>query len=414
MPAGTSRWTLIALLGAATFINYLDRGSLAVALPMVSKDLGLGPREQGIALSAFFWTYTAMQIPIGRLVDRYSIKYVYAALFAMWSFAAAATGLVHGLLTLIVCRVLLGIGESVYLPGGLKVVSLHFRSEESAWPAGLFDLGAKLGLAIGTAVDVWLLVVFGWRSLFFRTGLAGLVWLIPWLWLYPSDRQRAAAPAARIDWRALSANRALVGMSLGFFCWDYFWYFLISWLPTYLYTVRGVELPKLALFGSAPFVVFAVAEGVGGWWAGWLVRRGADLSRVTKGFAIAGLAIGLLIIPAALVASRMWSIAFLLAAGASGLACANLLAIPKICAPANEVALWTGVQNCVGNIGGILAPIVTGFVIAWSGSYVPAFLIVSVILVLGMLAYGWIVPPLRAEEEERAAQVTLRAAGQPG
>src|SRR5262249_42865786 len=157
MSTGTSRWTLVALLGAATFINYLDRGSLAVALPVVSSDLGLGPREQGIALSAFFWTYTAMQIPIGRLVDRYSIKYVYAGLFAMWSLAAAATGLVHGLGALIACRVLLGIGESVYLPGGLKVVSQHFRSEESAWPAGLFDLGAKLGLAVGTAVDVWLL-----------------------------------------------------------------------------------------------------------------------------------------------------------------------------------------------------------------------------------------------------------------
>ena len=161
-PSG--RWTLVVLIATASFINYLDRGSLAVALPVISKDLGLNPIAQGAALSAFFWTYTAMQIPMGRIVDRYDIKVVYAVLFAIWSLSAAATGLATGLWTLIAARILLGFGESVYLPGGLKVVSLHFTSEETAWPAGFFDLGTKLGLALGTAIDVWLLVNFGWRS----------------------------------------------------------------------------------------------------------------------------------------------------------------------------------------------------------------------------------------------------------
>jgi MFS family permease len=400
MAASSSRWTFIALLGAATFINYLDRGSLAVALPMMSKDLGLGPREKGLALSAFFWTYTAMQIPVGRFVDRHNIKYAYAAMFALWSVAAAATGLVTSLAALLVCRVLLGIGESVYLPGGLKVVSLHFRSEESAWPAGLFDLGAKLGLAVGTAVDVWLLLRYGWRSLFFRTGLFGLLWLVPWLWLYPSHDRYAATESARLDWRSMLKDRALVGMSLGFFCWDYFWYFFISWLPSYLYDVRGVELPRLAVFGSAPFLIFAATEGLGGWGAGWLTRRGADLSLVTKGFIIVGFAFGLLIIPAALVDSSALSIAFLFGAAISGLACANLLAIPKMSAPPDQVALWAGVQNCVGNIGGILAPAVTGIAIARTGSYVPAFFIVSVVLVAGMFAYGIVLPRLRPEEQQ--------------
>ena len=367
-------------------------GQLAVALPVISKDLGLGPQEKGLALSAFFWTYTAMQIPVGRFVDRHNIKYAYAVLFALWSLAAAATGLVTSLAALIICRVLLGIGESVYLPGGLKVVSLHFRSEESAWPAGLFDLGAKLGLAVGTAVDVWLLLRYGWRSLFFRTGLIGLLWLVPWLWWYPSHDRHAAAEYARLDWRSMLKDRALIGMSLGFFCWDYFWYFFISWLPSYLYDVRGVELPRLAVFGSAPFLIFAATEGLGGWGAGWLTRRGADLSVVTKGIIIIGFAFGLLIIPAALVDSPALSIAFLFGAAISGLACANLLAIPKISAPPDQVALWAGVQNCVGNIGGILAPAVTGIAIAHTGSYVPAFFIVSVVLIAGMFAYGVVLP----------------------
>ncbi|HEX9365239.1 MAG TPA: MFS transporter [Vicinamibacterales bacterium] len=400
-PPVRGRWTLIGLLAAATFINYLDRGSLAVALPVMGRDLGLGPAEKGIALSAFFWTYAAMQIPMGRLVDRYSIKRVYAACFGLWSLAAAATGFARGLWSLVACRVLLGIGESVYLPGGMKVVSLHFRPEESAWPAGVFDLGAKIGLAIGTAVDVWLLVTFGWRSLFFRTGLVGLLWLLPWWWLYPADR--AAGPARpAIDWGRLTRDRALVGISIGFFCWDFFWYFVVSWLPSYLVDVRHVTLPHVALFGALPFLVFAAAEALGGWGAGALIRRGASTSLVTKGLIAAGFALGLFIIPAALVESPAWSIGFLLAAPLSGIACGNMLAIPKMKAPEDQVALWTGVMNCVGNIGGVLAPAITGIVVARTGSYVPAFLTVSAILVVGIAAYTLIVPPLSAETLEGA------------
>ncbi len=413
----TRRWTLIALLAAATFINYLDRGSLAVALPFISRDLGLSPVQQGFALSAFFWTYAALQIPVGWLVDRYSIKRVYAAAFTLWSLSAAATGLVRGLSDLVLCRILLGIGESIYLPGGMKVVSLHFRAEESAWPAGVFDLGAKVGLAAGTAIDVWLLVRFGWRSLFFRTGLAGLLWLIPWLWLYPSDR--VAAPRSsqapsntpgrstpeKTDWGALLTHPTLVGISIGFFCWDYFWYFVISWLPSYLYSVRGVALPRLALFGALPFLIFAGAEAIGGWGAGALVRRGRDLSWVTKGFIAAGFAFGLLVIPAALVESRVVSIAFLLAASMSGIACGNMLAVPKISAPEHQVALWTGVQNCVGNIGGVLAPVATGYLIARTGSYVPAFFVVAAVLVAGAVSYLFLVPRLPGEGRAGSAKL---------
>jgi MFS transporter, ACS family, D-galactonate transporter len=388
------RWTFIALLGAATFINYLDRGSIAVALPFISRDLQMGPTAQGIALSSFFWTYALMQIPIGWMVDRYDVKRVYAVAFAIWSLSAAATGLVRGLGDLLLCRVLLGLGESVYLPGGMKVVTLHFRAEESALPAGSFDLGAKVGLAIGTTIDVWLLAEFGWRSLFFRTGIFGLVWLVPWLWLYPSARPVDASRPMRVDWDRLSRDRRLFAMSLGFFCWDYFWYFVVSWLPSYLFTVRHIPLPGIAIFGALPFLIFAATEAVGAWAAGAMMRRGTPLSVATKGLIAAGFALGLLVIPAALVESRSASIGFLLGASFSGIACGNMLAVPRICAPDDEVALWTGVQNFVGNIGGVLAPAITGVVIAQTGSYVPAFFVVAALLVVGIAAYTVMLPRL--------------------
>jgi MFS family permease len=389
------RWVFITLLSTATFINYLDRGSLSVALPFISRDLHLGPVQQGLALSSFFWAYALMQIPMGWVVDRFDIKRVYAAAFVLWSLSAAGTGLVRGLGDLLLFRVLLGLGESVYLPGGMKVVSLHFRAHESAWPAGLFDLGAKIGLAVGTTIDVWLLVEFGWRSLFFRTGLAGLLWLIPWLTLYPR------APAVRrehvrVDWRRLVRNRALLSMSLGFFCWDYFWYFIISWLPSYLYNVRHVQLTRVAIFGALPYVIFAAGEGLGAWGAEALVRRGADLSRVTKGFIAAGFAIGVLVVPAALADSPAVSITFLMLAALSGISCGNMLAVPRICAPDDEVALWTGVQNFAGNIGGVIAPAATGFAIASTGSYVSSFFIVGAVLVVGIVAYVFMLPSLTA------------------
>jgi MFS family permease len=158
--------------------------------------------------------------------------------------------------------------------------------------------------------------------------------------------------------------------------------------------VRGVALPNLALFGSLPFLIFAIAEAIGGWGAGRLVRRGGNLSHVTKGFIAAGFAFGLLVIPAALVESRALSIGLLLAASMSGIACGNMLAIPKISAPENQVALWTGVQNCIGNIGGVLAPIITGYLIFRTGSYVTAFFLVAGILVIGAASYLFVVPPL--------------------
>lgn len=396
------RWTLIGLLAAATFINYLDRGSLAVALPVLSRDLHLDPVQQGLTLSAFFWTYAAMQIPMGRLVDRYNIRIVYAASFGLWSLAATATGFATGLWTLVLCRVLLGVGESVYLPGGMKVVSLGFRDEESAFPASVFDLGAKVGLAIGTAVDVWLLVAFGWRSLFFRTGLVGLLWLVPWLWLFPRQLHGSES-RARIDWKGLAVDRSLIGISLGFFCFDFFWYFLISWLPTYLHDVRHVTLPRIAIVGALPFVIFAAAEGLGGWSAGVMLRRGWNLSMVTKGSIAAGLGLGLLITPAALVESPGLAMALLCGAAASGIACGHMLALPRIRAPHDQVALWTGVQNCAGNIGGILAPLVTGIAVARTGSYLPAFLTVSAVLIVGIASYTLVVPELMTTSSSAAA-----------
>jgi nitrate/nitrite transporter NarK len=155
-----------------------------------------------------------------------------------------------------------------------------------------------------------------------------------------------------------------------------------------------MSLLKIALFGSLPYLIFAAAEAAGGLSAGAMIRRGAGLSRVTKGFVAAGFAIGLFIIPAAIVESTGASIAFLLASSVAGIGLGSLISLPKICARDGEVALWVGIMNASGNVGGVIAPLVTGIVVQKTGSYVPAFLTVALVLLVGIVAYTIVVPSL--------------------
>src|SRR5271156_103642 len=178
----SGRWTIVWLLFAASLINYLDRSSIAMALPMLSKDLGLGPESKGLLLSAFFWLYALMQIPVGWAADRVNLRWLYFAAFLLWSVSQGLTGFAGSLVVLIMFRMLLGVGESIYLPGGTKIVSLLFGPAERGLPCGLFDFGTRMGLVLGGLTIPWLLVRFDWRLTFRLLGFAGLLWVIPWLW----------------------------------------------------------------------------------------------------------------------------------------------------------------------------------------------------------------------------------------
>src|SRR5581483_2611261 len=197
-------------------INYLDRGSLSVALPFVGRDLHLDPLQQGWALAAFSITYTLAQLPAGWLVDRWPLKWLYAGAFALWCLASAATGLASDLFMLIFFRLLLGIGESVYVPGGLRFISEQFGPTERSIPTAIFDVGCKMGLAIGLVIEAWILRDFGWRWMFLSTGLAGLLWLLPWLLLYPTPAHSVRVPRAVMPRKALMSivrNRNAWGMA---------------------------------------------------------------------------------------------------------------------------------------------------------------------------------------------------------
>lgn len=395
------RWIVVGLLFTASLINYLDRAALSLALPLISADLHLLPASKGLLLSSFFWSYALMQIPVGWCADRINLRWLYAGAFALWSLSQGLTGLAGSLEVLILFRILLGIGESIYLPGGTKIVSLLFEPAARGLPSGLFDFGTRTGLVLEGILVPWFLLHYGWRYTFGLLGFAALVWILPWLLLFPrrlasANKSTVSAPP-RGSLRARPSaliNRNLLGICLGFFCFDYYWYVLVTWLPDYLVTVRQVSIVRAGLYASLVFFTFGASEPIGGWIADQLIRRGWSETRARKGIVSLAFLTGLLLLPAVRASSTPMSVGLLMGAALVGLSTGNLLTILQACAPADKVGIWTGAENFAGNLSGIAAPLAVGILIKRTGSYVPGFELGSIILLLGLLAYWFVVGEL--------------------
>ena len=396
------RLAIVLLLFMASLINYFDRAAISFALPLISKDLHLGPESKGILLSSFFWSYALMQVPIGWCADRFNLRWLYAAAFALWSLAQGLTGFAGSLLVLVSFRILLGVGESIYLPGGTKIVSLLFSQKERGLPSGFFDAGTRTGLVLEGVLVPWLLVYYGWRHTFLIIGFAALVWLVPWFLFFPrrleAMKNGPTPPKAGVSsafrWRAL-LNRNLLGICLGFFCFDYYWYVLVTWLPDYLVTVRHLSIRQTGFFSALAFFTFGAAEPIGGWMADYLIGRGWDETRTRKGIVTVAFLTGLLLIVVLHTADTRMAVAVLIGASLVGFSTGNLLAILQSCAPLEDVGIWTGAENFAGNLAGIIAPLVIGLLIKTTGSYVPGFSIGSIVLLLGLLPYWFIVGELK-------------------
>ena len=395
------RWTIVFLLLVASMINYFDRATISFALPLISKSLGLNSAAKGVLLSAFFWSYALMQVPAGLLADRANLRWVYAGAFTLWSVAQALTGLATNLLNLICFRVLLGVGEAIYLPGGTKAVSLLFPLSERGLPCGLFDFGTRTGMMLEGILLPWLIKHYGWRTTFVVIGVSALLWLIPWLCIAPRQMRAVrdandsltGAPTAVLPSRR--QYRDLIGICLGFFCFDYYWFLLVTWLPDYLVTVRHLTLMKAGIYASLPFLVFGICQPLGGWLGDQLTRSGWNETRVRKGLISIAFLTGLLLIPAARAASPQVTIVLIMGGCLVGLSTANQLVILQGCAPPECVGLWTGIYNFVGNLAGILAPLLTGFLIQWTQSYTPAFILAAVVVAAGQFSYWFLVGPVQ-------------------
>jgi MFS family permease len=242
---------VVALLTLAAFINYVDRGNLATAGPLIRDQLGLSNTQLGFLLSAFFWSYAPGQLPAGWLAERVNARLVLACGLAVWGVATALTGLATGFIMLLVLRVTLGIGESVMYPASFKILAREALSGQLGRANGWMAAGQLSGPAFGTLAGGLLMVWLGWRVVFFVFGCASLLWLWPWLRTpRAAAPQRSPGPKDSPSALMILRRRELWGSCLGYFCQAYALYLVLSWLPVYLVKARGFSMTEMAQIGA--------------------------------------------------------------------------------------------------------------------------------------------------------------------
>jgi len=395
------RWWVVCWLSLGMVIAYCDRVNLTVALPEISKTFPMDPEQQGRALSAFFWTYTIFQIPAGMLVDRHGARLLYLCGFLLWSVASALTTLTTGLTSLIAFRLLVGMGEAVVTSSSLHYIRAHFQEKQRGLAVGIYMTGTKIGPAIGLPLAAFLVVQYGWQAMFLIMGAGCLAWLGPYLvWVKKDDPAARGSQATLQGAQKMSLAKALStpamwGVILGTYCYMYFVYYCMTWMPQYFQKVHGMSLTKTSWYSGVSFGGMAAVAALAGWWADRMIARGGDPVRVRRGFTIAGFVMAAMQTFSVWVSSESLMIFFTVASLCGlGLATANYWALTQTILPG---ALPVAIQNTAANLAGIVAPWLTGWIIKQTGSFQAPIQVIGVWLLLGIGAYVFLVRRPKAE-----------------
>ncbi|MBS1828844.1 MAG: MFS transporter [Acidobacteria bacterium] len=382
------QWTILALLVTCSFICLVDRTNLSVAATDIQRDLRLSDSQLGLLLSGFFFTYASFQLLAisGWVADRFHVSWVLAAGLLVWSAATVLSGLAQGFVAIFGMRLLLGIGESVAYPAYARILASNYKEHHRGLANALIDASTKAGTSLGTLMGGLLILRYGWRPFFVLLGVAGLLWLIPWgLWAPRGagmGAQRKTEGAVGV--RAILRQRAAWSTALGQFCANYFWYFLITWLPGYLEKERHFPKDKMAVFGSLAFLIIGVVSVTSGWLADRWIRVGGSPTRVRKTFAGSGLALSTMILPVAVIRDESSAMALLfLACIAFGIYTPTIFAITQTLAGPLAAGKWTGLQNGFANLAGVAAPLLTGWIVQVTGGFHLAFVLAAMIALAG-------------------------------
>ncbi len=393
---GGRRWVVIGLLSLGMIIAYASRSNLSVALavPDFIKSFQLSDTDRGALNSAFFWAYAALQIPAGWVVDRYGVKLPYTISFLFWCLAAAGTAFARSARQLTALRVVLGIGESVVSPASYRWIRFNFVEKERGLAVGLYMTGTKIGPAIGTPLAAYLIMLYDWRVMFLMIGLGGLIWLIPWMVLVKDDDRQLAKEATKkaggrtIPFRRIMFSPVTWGTVIATFCYMYFVYFCMTWMPAYFVEQRHLTLSRMGLYTFFSFGGMAIVAALAGWAADRIIARGGNPVAVRKWFTIAGFAVACTELIGAQSSSLTVALIFaVVSLSGLGLATANYWALTQTLIPAAAIGRISGVQNCSASVAGIVAPILTGWLKQQTGSYKAPMQAIWFFLVLGVLSY---------------------------
>ena len=408
-----ARYLVMLMIFVSVVITFLDRSNLSITAPAMRTELGIDTVHMGWLLSAFGWTYAFFQIPGGWLVDKIGPRFLYPAILILWSGATVMLGAVSGIVTLIALRLLIGLLEAPSYSINNMVVSSWFPDRERAFAIGFYTSGQFVGLAFLTPLLLLLQTHYGWRAVFYTTGIGGILWGLFWLWAYRSPRESKLANAAEIaeieaggaltelgsaearkqkaklTWTEFSKvlkYRKLWGVYLGQFAVTSCQWFFLTWFPTYLVEFRGLSFVKTGLYASIPFLAAFVGVLLSGLVSDRILRSGASLGVARKTPIICGLLLSSSIIGANYVDSPELVIAFMsLAFFGNGLASIGWSLISSI-APRHLIGLTGGTFNFISNFSGIATPLVIGY-LAQGGNFAPGLTYVAVVAILGALSY---------------------------
>ena len=394
------RYVVAIMLFLSTMINYTDRLMLSVVSPAVRADLHMTEQDYGQMLSLFLVAYAIMYAASGPISDRLGTRRGFAVFITVWSLAAMGHALARGKWGLTAWRFLLGLGEPGNFPSAAKAVAEWFPADQRALGVGIFNAGSSIGSAIAPPMVVFLTLRFGWRSAFLFTGALGLIWLVAWLliyqpphlsklitpseWEYLKDKVRPAAETAPArapagDWLKVLRLRECYALVLARFLSDPVIYFIIFWLPEYLRKERQFDLTMIGKYASVPFVFGGFGYILGGWFSGYLIRRGWGIGRARRFVLCAGAAMMPSAIFAPLVSEAWMALALTcLITFGHALWISNLLTLPTDMFPGPRVGTATGLSGMGGAVGGIIANFFTGYIVQ-AFSYKPIFAVAGVL-----------------------------------
>lgn len=389
---------LVLLLGLAILLNYVDRGAIAIAAPQLKPELGLNATGFGVAVSAFFWVYVPLQFFVGWACDRWCVYRLLAAGIALWAASTMAMGLVGGLASLVILRMMLGLGESITFPGASKVIARHVAPDNRGMANSVVAAGIALGPVVGTFAGGLLVASYGWRTMFLIFGAITLLWVVPWLMSarrlpnFSVPRAESPVPIARV-----AATREVWAMGIGHFGATYPLYFVIIWLPLYLVQSRGFSIVQMTYLATLGFAAQAASALLQGWLSDRWTRSGRSEPRFRRASMVIGnvvMAIAILALIGARTPAAIGGLLMLFGA-ATATGGLNLYAIAQIFAGPRAAGSFIGIQNGVGNIPGIVGPIITGLIIDWTGLYDNAFLVTAAVCVASALWWLLAVPAIR-------------------
>jgi ACS family hexuronate transporter-like MFS transporter len=408
---GGYRWIICALLFLATTINYLDRQVLGILATPLQEELGWSESDYGWITTAFTGAYAAGQLIVGRLMDFLGTRIGFSLAVVLWSLAAMGHALARSALGFGMARFALGISESGNFPAAIKTVAEWYPKSERAFATGIFNSGSNVGAIVAPLVVPWIATRYGWRWAFVITGATGFAWLAAWMAVYrrPEEHPRLSGaelayirsdpvePMVRIPWAHLLRHRQTWAFAAGKFFTDPIWWFFLFWLPKFLNQTYGISLMEL----GPPLVVIYIAADLGSIGGGWissaLIHRGWS---VNAGRKMAMLVCALCVVPIlfAVRASSLWGAVGLIsmATAAHQGWSANLFTLVSDTFPRRAVASVVGIGGFAGSLNGMMIATATGYLLQWTGSYVPIFFLAASAYLVALIVIHALVPDLQA------------------